>query len=132
MHAILHYVKPNFRVLLFILLAFLAGCFLTGFLIFGQRSYAIGKLDQRYDKQYAGAAETIGQLEGELKRERDINRQLREHNQRAGELAKRVTESADRNVRNLQDAVSLIGEIRGKLKILADFYNNSDSGYGGT
>jgi len=132
LHALFHYIKPNFRFLLLILLAFFAGCFLTGFLIFGQRSYTIGKLDQRYNSQYAGAAETIGRLEGELKRERDINRQLREYNLRAGELAKGVTESAERNVRNLQDAVSLIGEIRGKLKVLADFYADSDSGYGGT
>jgi len=132
LHALFQYVKPNFRVLLFILLAFLAGCFLTGFLIFGQRSFAIGKLDQRYNKQYAGAAEIIGQLEGELERERDINRKLRENNQRAGELAKGVTEAAERNVRNLQDAVSLIGEIRKKIKVLADFYADSNSGYGGT
>jgi len=132
LHALFHYIKPKFRVLLFVMLAFFAGCFLTGLLIFGDRSYAVGKLDQRYNNQYAGAAETIGRLEGELVRERTINRQLREYNQRAGEIAKGVTESAERNVRNLQDAVSLIGEIRGKLKILADFYNNSDSGYGGT
>jgi len=34
-------------------------------------------------------------------------------------------------VRNLQEAVAIIGEIRAKLKVLASFYNNSDSGDGG-
>ena len=132
MHEIFKFVKQNFHVLLFVLLAFLAGCFLTGFLIFGQRSDAIGKLDQRYYKQYAGAAETIGKLEGEIKRERDISRKLREYNLLAGELVKGITESTERNVRNLQDAVGLIGEIRRKLKVLEDFYNDSNSGYGGS
>jgi len=115
-----------------LLLAFAAGCLFTGLFIFGQRSSAIGKLDLRYYNQHARATEIIGQLEGELDRERDINRRLREHNSRARELTEGVTESAGRNVRNLQDAVSLIGEIRAKLKILANFYNSGASGYGGS
>jgi len=93
---------------------------------------AIGKLDQRYNSRHARAAEIIGQLEGELERERDINRGLRENNSRARELTQGAAESAERNVRNLQDAVSLIGEIRKNLRVLADFYSDSDSGNGGS
>ena len=131
MHEIFGRIKSHFRTVFFLLLAFIAGCLFTGFLVFGQRSFTAGILDQRYDKQNAGAAAIIGQLEGELERERIINRQLRENNSRARELAQGVTESAERNVRNLQDAVVLIGEIRRKLKILADFYDNSNPGNGG-
>jgi len=130
LHGIFKNISPVFCVL-FLLFAFAAGCLFTGLFVFGQRSAAIGKLDQRYYSQHARAAEIIGQLEGELERERDINRRLRENNFRARELTEGVTASAERNVRNLQDAVSLIGEIRAKLQILADFYNNSDTGYGG-
>ncbi|MCL2174746.1 MAG: hypothetical protein FWB73_01755 [Treponema sp.] len=132
MHGIFKNISPVIRVLFMLLLAFAAGCLFTGLFIFGQRSSAIGKLDLRYYNQHARATEIIGQLEGELDRERDINRRLREHNSRARELTEGVTESAGRNVRNLQDAVSLIGEIRAKLKILANFYNSGASGYGGS
>ena len=132
MHEILKRAKPYFRSVLFLLLAFFAGCLFAGFLIPGQRSFAIGKLDQRYDKQHAGAAEIIGKLETELERERDINRRLQEHNSRARELAQGITESTERNVRNLQDAVVLVGEIRRKIKILADFYDSGNSGNGGS
>jgi hypothetical protein len=38
--------------------------------------------------------------------------QLREHNTRARELVEGLTDTAGRNVRNLQEAVGLIGEIR--------------------
>jgi len=34
-------------------------------------------------------------------------------------------------IRNLQDAVTIISEIRKKLKVLEDFYNNSDPSNGG-
>ena len=132
MHEIFRRVKPHFRAVFLLLLAFFAGCLFTGFLIFGQRSMAIGKLDQRYNSRHARAAEIIGQLEGELERERDINRGLRENNSRARELTQGAAESAERNVRNLQDAVSLIGEIRKNLRVLADFYSDSDSGNGGS
>jgi len=128
LHDVFKNFNKNFRMLFLLLLAFTAGCLFTGFLIFGQRFTAIGKLDQRYDNQHARAAEIIGQLEGELERERNLNRRLREHNSRARELTEGASLSAERNVRNLQDAVSLIGEIRSKLKVLADFYHNSDTG----
>ncbi len=88
-------------------------------------------IHKRYASQYARAAETVGNLEAELERERRINKQLREHNQRAREITGGLTETTNRNVRNLQDAVSLISEIRAKLKVLADFYNSSDSGDSG-
>ena len=50
---------------------------------------------------------------------------------RARELTEGLTATSERNVRNLQDAISLIGEIRTKLKVLADFYAGSDSGNSG-
>jgi len=53
------------------------------------------------------------------------------HN-RARELTEGLTGTAERNVRNLSDAVSLIGEIRAKLKVLADFYAGGDPGDGGS
>ncbi|MDR1637608.1 MAG: hypothetical protein LBR93_09745, partial [Treponema sp.] len=56
---------------------------------------------------------------------------LREHNSRAGELVEGLADTSVRNVRNLQDAIGLIGEIRKKLKVLADFYTDSDP-LGGT
>jgi len=126
-------ILPTFhrrRYLLFLFLAFLASSLLTGFLLYRPRSGAVAILDKRFASQYARAAETVGKLETELEREREFNRELREHNQRAREIANGLTETTNRNVRNLQDAVSLIGEIRTKLKVLADFYNNSDSDNG--
>ncbi len=88
-------------------------------------------LYKRYSSQHSRAAETIGRLETELERERDINRQLQEHNNRARELTSELTGTVKRNVRNLQEAVGLIGEIRAKLKVLENFFNNSDPGNGG-
>jgi hypothetical protein len=96
-------------------------------------SSAIGRLDKRYDSQYARATETIGRLETELERERGINRRLLNNNSRARELTGELAGTTGRNVRNLQDAVAIIGEIRAKLKVLADFYSDSgpsDSGTG--
>ena len=113
-----------------ILFAFCVICAGGYFIGYFSRSGSAGELDQRYDSQHSRAAEIIDRLEGELERERDLNRQLREHNNRARELTKGLTNSVNRNVRNLQDAVSIIGEIRTKLKILADFYDSSNSGYG--
>ena len=113
-----------------LLLAFLAGCIFTGLFLFGQRPGSIGELDSRYALEHGRAAEIIGRLEKELGRERELNRELREHNQRARELAEGLTGASQRNVRNLQDAVGLIQEIREKLKVLADFYAGSDSGNG--
>ena len=122
---------PLRNFLLFIFLAFLAGALFTGLFISGQRFAIAGKLDQRYDSQYGRAAEIIGQLETELERERNVNRQLREHNQRAGELAAGASDAAQRNVRNLQETLSLISEIRAKLKVLAEFYADSNPGNSG-
>ncbi|WP_461257817.1 hypothetical protein [Treponema sp. R80B11-R83G3] len=121
----------RFRPILYLLLAFLAGCLCAGLFFNRQRFANTGILDKRYANQHARAAETIGRLEEELERERGINKQLREHNQRARELTGGLTETTNRNVRNLQEAVSLIGEIRAKLKVLADFYANSDPGNSG-
>ena len=93
---------------------------------FGQ----IGELDQRYDNQHGRTTETIGKLETELERERQINRDLREYNNRARDIAFDLTDTVSRNVRNLQDAISIISEIRTKLKILEDFFNNSSADSG--
>jgi hypothetical protein len=119
------------RYLVFLLLSFLAGCLLTGFLLYRPRPGAVGILDKRFNSQYARAAETVGRLEAELEHERRLNKQLREHNQRARDIAGGLTETTNRNVRNLQDAVAIIGEVRKKLKVLEDFYNNSNPGNGG-
>jgi hypothetical protein len=116
------------RYLLFLILAFLAGCLFTGLFFNRYRFTGAGELDKRYYSQYGRAAETIGRLEAELGRERELNRQLREHNTRARELADGLTGTAERNVRNLQDAVAIISEIRAKLKVLADFYADSSPG----
>ena len=131
MHEIFRRLKPYIRSLLFLLLAFSAGCVLSGLFINRQRSADIGELDRRYNLQHGRAAEIIGQLEGELERERDINHKLREYNTRARELTEGLADASERNVRNLQDAIRLIGEIRTKLKILENFYVNSDSADGG-
>jgi len=120
----------RFRPILYLLLAFLAGCLCTGLFFNRQRFANIGRLDKRYSDQHARAAETIGRLEEELGRERELNRQLLDHNNRAREIAGELTGTVVRNVRNLQEAVSLIGEIRAKLKVLENFYNNSDPGNG--
>jgi len=116
------------RYVLFLVLAFTAGCLCAGIFFIGQRSYTVGELDQRYNSQHDGATDIIGRLEEELGRERELNRQLRANNSRARELAEGLADSTARNVRNLQDAVAIIGEIREKLKVLEDFYNNSNSG----
>jgi hypothetical protein len=120
--------KYRFRV--YIVIAFIAGCLVAGVFLSGLRSSATGKLDKRYADQYRGATEIIGRLEDELGRERELNRQLREHNNRAREIADGLASASERNVRNLQDAIGLIGEIRAKLKVLAEFYNNSSSDSG--
>lgn len=119
------------RSLLYLFAAFAAGCVLSGIFFYRQRSRSIGELDQRYGHEYTGAAETIGRLEEELGKERELNRALRDHNSRARELAEGLADSSQRNVRNLQDAVGLIGEIRKKLTVLAEFYADSGS-RGGT
>jgi len=134
-HKIFQHFKTRLRLLLFLLLAFLAGCLLTicvlaALFLNRQRFDSVGELDTRYDLQHGRAAEIIGRLEGELERERQLTSQLREHNSRARELTEGIAGAAERNVRNLQDAVAIISEIRKKLKVLEDFYANSDTGNG--
>jgi hypothetical protein len=53
------------------------------------------------------------------------------NNNRTRKLTGDITGTVERNVRNLQDAISIISEIRAKLKVLADFYSDSDSGDSG-
>jgi len=118
----------RFRPAIYFILTFLAGCLFTGFFFNRSESGAIGRLDKLYVKQYARATETIGRLETELERERRLNCQLRDHNTRARELACELEGATERNVRNLQDAIAIIVEVRAKLKILEDFFDNSDPG----
>ena len=120
-------IKYHLYPVLFLFIGFIAGCLFTEFFILEPGPNAIGKLDLRYNNQYARATETIGRLEVELARQRDINSRLRDYNNRARSLTGELTGTAERNVRNLQDAVSLIGEIRSKLQILAEFYSDSGS-----
>jgi len=131
LHGLINKIKANIFLVIFIIAAFAAGCLCAGFFVSRSGSLSVGELDNRYNQQYGRAAETINRLEIELERERDINIKLREYNTRARELTYELAVSTERNVRNLQDAVSLIGEIRRKLKVLEDFYNNSGSGGGG-
>ena len=107
MHEIFYRLRP----LLFLLLAFAAGCVCTGLFLNRQGPANIGELDTRYALQHGRATEIVGRLETELERERELNRKLRNHNTRARELALGITGTAERNVRNLQDAVGLIGGI---------------------
>ena len=123
--------KIDFGTIVFIIVGIIVLCILSTVLRDRQRSEIIRELDQRYAGEYTRAAETIGRLEEELGRERELNRRLRENNYRAREIAEGLTGTTERNVRNLQDAVVLIGEIRTKVKVLADFYDNSDTGGGG-
>ena len=118
------------KIIIIGIICFSAGSVLGGLL--GHRSglAATGELDTRYAIEYGRTAEIIGGLAAELERERDINRRLREHNNHAREIAGGLAETAERNVRNLQDAVGLIGEIRKKLKVLEDFYSSGDPFYG--
>ena len=93
-------------------------------------SYLLTPTFHQYAEQYAGAAAIIERLEGELERERELTSRLREHYHRARELVEGLTNTTDRNVRNLQDAIGIISEIREKLKVLADFYVGWNSGDG--
>jgi hypothetical protein len=108
------------------LLAFAAGCLAAGLFFHWRGSVRIGELDTKYAGELRGAAETIGQLTAELGRERGITQELRNYNSRAGELVEGLAGAAGRNVRNLQDAIGLIGEIRKKLAVLEGFYAGRD------
>ena len=126
---------PRYRLFVYLLAAFLAGCLFAGLaaglVIAGQRPAGFGELDRRYTAEHSRATEIVRRLEDELGRERELNRQLREHNNRARELAEGLADASERNVRNLSDAISLISEIRAKLKVLADFYTDSNTGDSG-
>jgi hypothetical protein len=113
------------RLAVYLLLAFAAGSLAAGLFFHRQGSGRIRELDTRYAGELRSASETIGRLTEELGRERGISQELREHNSRAGELVEGLTGTALGNVRNLQDAVGLIGEIRKKLKVLEEFYADS-------
>jgi len=118
--------------LLCLLLAYIAGAVLSGIFIYRQGSRSPGELDSRYAAEHGRAAEIIGRLTTELERERELNRELREHYEQARTLARGLAGPLERNVGNLQEAIGLIGEIRAKLKVLEDFYTNSGTGGGGT
>ena len=118
------------RALLLLFFAFLAGFTCGEFFLRWQKSRSAGELDRRYVAEHGRAAETIGRLAAELERERAINRELRKYNNRAKEITYGLTGTSERNVRNLQDAIGLIGEIRKELKVLADFYDDSGPGGG--
>jgi hypothetical protein len=108
---------------------FLAGCFCAGICFFTWGSQAIGELDRRYALEHGRTTGLIDRLTEELGREREINRDLRANNRRAREITQGLADSAEQNVRNLQEAVGLIGEIRKKLQILENFYaDNGSSG----
>ena len=126
----MHETSKKIRLVGIVLLAFASGAVLSGLFLHRQRSATTGELDNQYALEYRRAAETIGRLEEELGRERELTRELREHNNRAREIASGLTDTTERNVRNLQEAVGLINEIREKLKVLADFYADSDPGGG--
>ena len=117
----------RFRPIFYIILAFLAGCLFAGLCLNRPGFGSIGKFDERYYSEQRRAAETIGKLETELARERELNRELREHNKRARELTEELAGTSGRNVRNLQEAVGVVGEIRTKLKVLEEFYANRDT-----
>jgi hypothetical protein len=121
--------KKHLISLLLLSLAFALGCLVAGVIFHRPGSDNFRELDSRYNIEHTRATEVITRLEDELVRERELNRRLREHNNRARELTEGLADASERNVRNLQDAISLIGEIREKLKVLADFYDNSNSGH---
>jgi hypothetical protein len=118
--------------LLCLLFTFLAGVVCSGLFFSRQRPRSIGELDNRYAAEYRRATDIIGELTTELDRERELNRELRENNEQARAIADGLANSVKRNVGNLQEAIGLIGEIRQKLKILADFYADWDTGSSST
>jgi hypothetical protein len=104
-------------VLAFVLGAVCAG--LPGFLVGGQQSGKISDLDKRHADYERAATATIAELESNLERERKLT-------QGARTLVGGLTKSTDRNIRNLQDALVLIKEIRGQIAVLAEFYVDRD------
>jgi len=118
--------EKKYIIIAFFTLVFFVICTIVAINRDSCRSESARKLDQRYYTEYGRAAETIERLERELGQERQLNQQLREHNNRAREITREVAAASGRNVRNLQDAVQLIGEIRTKLQALAKHYADSD------
>jgi len=102
-----------------------AGTVLTGLSISKFEPGTIGRSNNCYTPEHKRAAESAGNIAAELERERELNRELHEYNQQARAIAGGITDTAEYNVRNLQEAISLIGEIRTKIKILEDFYAGS-------
>ena len=115
-------------IIMCLLLIFAASAVLTGFLLYQQGSGPIGRLNRQHTIEHRRATETIGNLTTELERERELNRELRDYNNQARAIAGGLTGTTERNVRNLQEAIGLISEIRTKLKVLADFYADSSPG----
>jgi hypothetical protein len=110
-----------------VIVGIVIGAVFTELIFYRERSRSAGELDNRYALQLGRTTEIVSRLEEELGLERELNLHLREHNNRARELAAGITDTTERNVRNLQEAVGLIGEIRKKLKVLEDFYIDRDS-----
>jgi hypothetical protein len=57
------------RFILYLVLAFLAGCILSGLFFYRKGSVEIRELDTKYAGELRGATETIGRLTEELGRE---------------------------------------------------------------
>jgi hypothetical protein len=107
-----------------IVLAFILGAVcggVPGLLVGGQQSGKIRDLDNRFAESANAATATISGLESNLDRERA-------NAERARALVDGLTVATDRNIRNLQEAIVLIKEIRGQIAILAAFYADWDTG----
>jgi hypothetical protein len=100
-----------------------AGVF-AGLYLNRQQSGKIGELNSRYAEQQRNADTTISGLESNLERERAINT-------RAREIVGGASNTVQRNVRNLQDALAILKELRSQIKVLEEFYGNRDTGGSG-
>ncbi|GHU64535.1 hypothetical protein FACS189447_01550 [Spirochaetia bacterium] len=113
-------------------LAFIFGAvsaaLVTGYAGHLRESGRIGELDRRYALAERDSAHTIGSLKQNLERERTNNRFQREASERAREIVRGLTETAEFNVRNLHEAVGLIREIRTQLRFLEEIYLDRPSG----
>jgi uncharacterized protein (DUF885 family) len=110
------------RVFLVIISA-LCGGIAAGFCVYqiGHRQYR--ELDARYNEHARNAATTVTELESNLERERELDRQARA-------IVEDLSGGAKRNIRNLQEAIGLLKELRTKIELLEDFYDNRDTGGG--
>ena len=110
------------------------------FLVLSQEAYSqdFSSIEQDLTQLEILIADTLANTEEQQRLLADLNQnlinsetlisKLRDNNTRARELALDLTGTTDRNVRNLQDAIAIIGEIRRKLQVLEDFYANSSTG----